>query len=91
MTTTTVGIKLDQQTRTRLRELGESKQRSPHWLMKAAIARYLDEEERCVKEKAADLARWQRYLDTGEAIPHKEAKARLNELATEAAQKIKAR
>ena len=31
-----------------------------------------------------DLARWQRYVETGEAIPHERVMAWLDELATEA-------
>ncbi len=46
MVTTTVGVKLDKETRARLKKLGDAKQRSAHWLMKDAISRYLDAEER---------------------------------------------
>ena len=87
MTTTTVGVKIDRETRDRLKKLGETKQRSTHWLMKDAIARYLETEEQYEQEKAEDMARWQRYIDTGNAIPHEEVKARLNELAKQAAHK----
>jgi predicted transcriptional regulator len=85
----TMGVKLDEETRARLRKLGEIRQRSPHWLMKEAIHRYLDTEERYEGEKAEDHARWQRYLDTGTAIPHEDVKTRLNELAEQAAQKAR--
>jgi len=38
MAATTMGVKLDEEMRHRLKSLGEAKQRSPHWLMKTAIA-----------------------------------------------------
>jgi predicted transcriptional regulator len=90
MSTTTMGLKLDDETRARLKKLGELKQRSSHWLMKEAIHRYLDAEERYEREKAEDLARWQRYLDTGTAVPHETVKSRLDELAKQAALKARA-
>ena len=84
MSTTTVGVKLDDETRTRLKALGHAKQRSTHWMMKEAVARYLDAEERYERERAEDLARWQSYVETGHAIPHKTVMAWLDDLAAEA-------
>lgn len=89
MVTTTVGVKLDKETRARLKKLGDAKQRSAHWLMKDAISRYLDAEERYEQEKLEDEVRWQRYLETGNAIPHEEVKLRLDEMAKQAAQKAR--
>jgi len=89
MAATTVGVKLDEETRERLKKLGEARQRSSHWLMKEAVARYLDTEERFEREKAEDLARWQRFVETGAAIPQEEAAARLGVLAEEAARKAR--
>ena len=65
MASTTVGIKLDEETRERLRNLGAEKDRSPHWLMKAAIGEYLDREERRERERREDAERWERYVETG--------------------------
>ena len=87
MDTTTMGVKLDAETRARLRKLGEAKHRSPHWLMKEAIRRYLEVEERYEQEKAEDLARYQEYLDTGTHITHTDMMAWLDELADRAARK----
>ena len=67
----TQGIKLDDKTRDRLKRLGEQRARSPHWLMRTAIAEYLDREERYEQERREDMARWERYQLTGEAVPHK--------------------
>jgi len=89
MAATTVGVKLDAETRERLKRLGEARQRSTHWLMKDAIGRYLEAEERYEHEKAEDQARWQRFVETGTAISHEEVTARLDALAEEAARKAK--
>ncbi|HEX4054710.1 MAG TPA: hypothetical protein VHX86_10635 [Tepidisphaeraceae bacterium] len=78
---TTQGIKLDDATRARLKELGKLKQRSPHWLMKTAIERFLEQEERYEREKREDMERWQQYQLTGRAVPHGEAAKWLNDLA----------
>jgi len=64
----TVGVKLDEETRERLRRLGEAKSRSAHWLMKEAIERYLDDEEHYEREKAEDRERWRRYVETGRVV-----------------------
>ena len=84
MATTTVGVKLDDETRARLRNLGQAKQRSTHWMVKEAVARYLEVEERYERERAEDLARWERYVETGHAVPHETVAEWLDELAAEA-------
>ncbi len=70
MATTTQGIKLDSRTQERLQELGRLRDRSPHYLMKAAIEDYLDREEAIEKEKTEDLQRWEKYQLTGEHVSH---------------------
>ena len=87
MDTTTMGVKLDRETRARLKKLGEARHRSSHWLMREAIRRYLEVEERYEQEKAEDLARYQEYLDTGTHITHTDMMAWLDELADRAARK----
>ncbi len=84
MATTTVGVKLDDETRARLKKLGQAKQRATHWMVKEAVARYLEVEERYERERAEDLARWERYVETGHAVPHETVTAWLDELAVEA-------
>ena len=51
-------VKLDADIRDRLERLGEARQRSPHWLMKEAIKRYLDEEEYEEQLKYETLESW---------------------------------
>jgi len=88
---TTVGVKLDEETRDRLKKLGEARQRSAHWLMKEAITRYLDAEEHYEQEKVEDEARWQHYLDTGEHIAHEDLVAWLDELAEQVSRRTEAK
>lgn len=78
---TTQGIKLDEETRNRLKALGEKRDRSPHWLMRVAIEGYLEREEKYENEKAEDLQRWERYRLTGQAIDGNEVEEWLDDLA----------
>ena len=90
MDMTTMGVKLDRETRARLQKLGQARQRSTHWLMREAIRRYLEVEERYEQEKAEDQARYQAYLETGRHISHADMLAWLDQLATPAAQQAEA-
>jgi len=84
MTLTTMGVKLEPEVRKRLKQLGASKDRTPHWLMKKAILEYLEKEEAYEREKREDLQRWQRYQDTGEHLSQDEMRTRLTRLADQA-------
>ncbi|WP_109994136.1 CopG family ribbon-helix-helix protein [Salinisphaera sp. LB1] len=81
---TTTGIKLDEATRARLQALGGLKERSPHWLMKRAIAEYLDREERYEREKKEDMQRWRQYQESGAYIDHADMREHLSALAAAA-------
>jgi predicted transcriptional regulator len=89
MDTTTMGVKLDRETRDRLQKLGKTRNRSSHWLMREAIRRYLEVEERYEQEKAEDQARYQAYLETGHHISHEDMLAWLDQLAVQATQQAK--
>lgn len=78
---TTQGIKLDEETNKRLKVLAQQRNRSAHWLMKAAIADFLDREERYEQEKNEDMAEYEDYLLTGKAIDNKMVATWLDELA----------
>jgi predicted transcriptional regulator len=67
-----VGLKLEKDVKTRLKRLGQLRDRSPHWLMREAIVAFLDREERLEREKREDQERWENYVLTGESIPHDE-------------------
>jgi len=70
MKTVNTGIKLNEELHTRLKALSATKERSPHWLMKAAIEDYVSREEIYEREKVEDMERWERYKLTGNGIPH---------------------
>ncbi len=78
---TTQGIKLDEETSRRLKALAEERNRSAHWLMRAAITDYLDREERYEQEKKEDMAEYEEYLLTGKAIDNETVTEWLNTLA----------
>lgn len=78
---TSQGIKLDDNTKQRLKALAAQRKRTPHWLMRTAIEDYLNKEEQYEKEKAEDMARWEEYLNTGNAINQEKAEKWLKSLA----------
>ena len=77
----TVGLKLEQSVKKRLKSLGIVKDRSPHWLMRQAILTYVEREEIYEKEKREDHVRWERYALTGEAVTHTEVTSWLDRAA----------
>jgi predicted transcriptional regulator len=81
---TTVGIKLEDETRERLQKLGEHKDRSTHWMMKRAIAEYLEREETFEREKLEDMDRWQRFQETGVCVSNEEMTNFFDGLITQA-------
>jgi predicted transcriptional regulator len=78
---TTIGIKLDDQTRERLKAVAIGMERAPHWVVKTALLDYLDKAETNQKERDEDMARWMRYQETGHAIPQERVMAWLDALA----------
>lgn len=80
-TTISRGIKLDARTQERLQALGHKRDRSPHYLMKAAIESFLDREEAVEREKMEDQERWERFELSGEAVSQERALAWLRALA----------
>ncbi len=84
MKTATMGVKLDENVRDRLKSLGAARERTPHWLMKKAIMEYLDKEEAYEHEKHEDQQRWQRYQETGDYVKHEDMRRHLLRLANQA-------
>lgn len=77
----TQGIKLDETTQRRLKDLAAKRQRSPHWLMRTAIEDYLEREEQYEREKGEDAARWEQYQLTGTVVSSEKVEAWLQKLA----------
>ncbi len=69
----TTSLKLDAELRHRLRRLAEARRRTPHWLMREAIAQYVGREEARERLRADALVAWAEYEATeqhatGEAV-----------------------
>lgn len=60
-----VAIKLDQNTRERLKRLGEARDRSTHWLMLDAVKSYVDREEAREAFRQDAKNAWAHYKETG--------------------------
>jgi predicted transcriptional regulator len=75
-------VKLDPDIRDRLERLGKAKQRSTHWLMKEAIARYLEIEEANERLNQETLARWQQ-AEQGRVVSHQAVSDWLNTWGTD--------
>lgn len=75
---TTMGIKLDEDTRARLKTLGENRDRTPHWLMKKAITDFLDQEEALERRNLETDAALRAYQETGEFVSHENMEGWLN-------------
>lgn len=74
MANTTVGIRIDEDTQVRLKKLGSSRDRSPHYLMKQAVEIFLIREENIEAEKALLKSRWTKFELTGETVSHDDMK-----------------
>jgi predicted transcriptional regulator len=60
-----VTIKIDDDTRTRLKSLADARQRTPHWLMREAITQYVEREERREALRVETLLAWDDHRATG--------------------------
>ncbi len=77
-----LAVKLDDDTKNRLYELGEIKNRSTHWLIKEAVARYLTEEEYNEQLKQETLSSWQE-VQNGKVVCHQAVEDWLNSWGTD--------
>ena len=77
----TLGIKLDDATRERLKSVASGLDRAPHWVIKTALIEFLEREEIALKERQEDEARWARYQETGQAISQERVMQWLDALA----------
>ena len=74
MARATMGVRLNEDTQHRLEALGKALDRTPHYLMKAAIERFLEVEEALENERQIVKSRWEKYELTGETVEHSEVK-----------------
>lgn len=65
-------VKLDSDERLRLQSIAQAKQRTPHFIMREAITRYLEQEEVQQRFLAAADQSSKHYQETGLHITHEE-------------------
>ncbi|MCH4248384.1 ribbon-helix-helix protein, CopG family [Acinetobacter populi] len=65
MSIVSMSIKLDSSYKDRLNRLAISKNRTSHALAKAAITRFIEQEERIEAERREAVASYEDYLETG--------------------------
>lgn len=68
-----VAVKLDPGIHARMQELAKAQDRSTHYLMREAIAQYVDREERRETLRQDALKAWEAYQLTGQHVTHAEA------------------
>ena len=80
MGTTAIAVKIEQETKDRMKRLAELKQRSTHWLMKEAILQYVEREEKSESFRQEALLARNEYQTTGLHVTSEEADAWLAKL-----------
>jgi predicted transcriptional regulator len=80
---TSKAVKLDEATYDRLKSLAETRQRTPHWLMKEAIRQFLEREEAAEHIRLDTLQRLAQLEMNGKVISHEVVDAWLATWGTE--------
>ncbi len=68
-----VAVKLEPDMRSRIQQLARAQDRSAHYLMREAIAQYVEREEKREALRQDALTAWTAYQETGLHLPHAEA------------------
>lgn len=63
--TSATSIKLDEDLKGRIRQLAETRKRSPHWIMREAISEYVAREEKREALRQETLQAWDEVRETG--------------------------
>lgn len=77
---TATSIKLDDALKMRIQNLAESRRRSSHWIMREAIAQYVEREEKREAFKQDAIRAWDAYQETGLHVTMEDADAWLAKL-----------
>ncbi|WP_187362498.1 CopG family ribbon-helix-helix protein [Massilia rubra] len=75
-----MSVKLDPDTRARLERLAESRRRTPHWMLREAVAQYVVREEKRDSFRQDMVTAWEEYQATGLHVTADEADAWLKSL-----------
>ncbi len=78
--TTATSIKLDDELKGRVQHLASARRRSSHWIMREAIAQYVEREEKREAIKQDALRAWGEHQRTGLHLTLEEADAWLAKL-----------
>lgn len=73
-------IKIDDDLKGRLQRLAAARRRSPHWIMREAIAQYVEREEKREAFKQDARQAWKDYRQTGLHLSLEEGDAWLSKL-----------
>lgn len=68
-----VTIKIDSDTRERVKKLAEARDRTPHWMMREAIREFVEREEKREQFRQDAITAWQEYQNTGLHVTEQEA------------------
>lgn len=80
MAASTTSLKLDSETKDRVRRLAAARRRSAHWIMREAIEQYVEREEKREQFRQSASAAWNDYQTTGLHVTADEADAWLAKL-----------
>ncbi|MBK7509787.1 MAG: CopG family ribbon-helix-helix protein [Comamonadaceae bacterium] len=75
-----VAIKIDDDTKARVKRLADARHRTSHWLMREAITQYVAREEKREAFRQDTLKAWEEYRTTGLHVTADEADAWLDQL-----------
>jgi predicted transcriptional regulator len=73
-------IKIDQDTKERVKRLAKARHRSPHWMILEAVRQYVDREEKREIFRQDGIRAWNAYRETGLHVSQAEADAWLTKL-----------
>lgn len=76
-------IKLDDDLKGRVEHLAEARRRSAHWIMREAIAQYVEREEKRERLREETVAAWEEFQTTGRSLAAEEVEAWLATWGTE--------
>jgi len=77
-----VAVKLDPQMHDRVKQLAEARDRSTHWMLREAVAQFVEREEKREAFRQAGLKAWGNYQETGLHVTQDEADEWLAKLET---------
>ena len=80
VSTRPVAIKIDQDTRDRVKRLAEARHRTSHWLMREAISQYVEREEKREAYRQDGIKAWNEYQANGLHVTSDEADVWLGQL-----------